>query len=145
MARKPTREQPLPVREPKSRRRLWRALRQLRTSETSRLVAVTEVARGTVQRDLRCLYRTGYIAKTRHPNPTGGTETVWRLVRDTGPKPPMFLFAPDRGPLTGALDRNTRRTFGLDGKPLADDLTRARANWLPKVVLAAGKPGRRGA
>lgn len=129
------RKEPLKAREPKSRRRLWRALRQLRTSETSRLVVVTEVARGTVQRDLGHLHRTGYLAKTSRPNQLGGTETTWRLVRDTGPKPPMFLFAANRGPLTGAIDRNTGAAYGLDGKPLADDLRRQRANWWPKAKL----------
>lgn len=130
-----------PPRVPRQREILWQTLRILRAATTQQLVTVTGRPKNTVQRELRDLKRTGYVRADDET--VGYHECTWRLVRDSGPKPPLFIM--EGGRLTGAVDRNLRQVFGVDGS--APPPIGRRANWLNKVQLAtpsrsAGKAAR---
>lgn len=111
-----------PLGEAKSRRELWQALRIKRQATTGDLRTITGRPKNSLQVDLRHLRRTGYIERV------GRVDAVWRLVRDTGPKPPSFLYRPEKHKrrLIGAMDGNTREIFGADGKspPAPDEIGR---------------------
>jgi hypothetical protein len=126
-----------PPRESDERAKLWRALRMMRTATTGELSAVTERTLGAVQSDLQRLARTGFVAAGDQRAGKRLQEKVWRLVRDHGPKPPLLLWDKDRL-LIGALDCNTRTTYGADGKDAPQDLGR-RHNRLPKRRLVPGR------
>lgn len=126
-----------PPRIPRAREMIWQALRIMRKATTSALIAVSERPKKSVQRELRDLERTGYI---RVENPDAGyRDRVHSIIRDTGPKPPLFLM---RGrEAIGAMDRNTRETFGLNGgEPPEPGRV---APWTNKQRLSpAGKSGK---
>jgi hypothetical protein len=113
---------PKPPRIPQARDYLWQALRRLRRATARELAAVTERPKNAVQVDLRYLVSTGFVRVER---------AVYSLMRDTGVKPPMFVFDPKTRRLRGAVDRNTRIAYGIDGN--AAPAIGRRANWMPKV------------
>ena len=120
-----------PPRVPRQREILWQTLRILRSATTQHLVTVTGRPKNTVQRELRDLKRTGYV---RVDDETAGyRDCTWRLVRDSGPKPPLFIK--EGGRLTGAVDRNLRQVFGANGG--SPPPVGRRANWLNKMLLAS--------
>ena len=94
---------------PESRDFLWQALRQMRTATARELAAITERPKNSVQVDLRYLVHTGYVRMSDGEVPT------YTLIRDTGVRPPQFIM--DGNDLTGAVDRNTHKHFGIDGNP----------------------------
>jgi|GEM_PF-819440 len=119
-----------PPRVPRQREILWQTLRILRSATTQHLVAVTGRPKNTVQRELRFLSRTGYVRADDER--VGYHECTWRLIRDSGPKPPLFIMKGKR--LTAAVDRNLRQVVGVDGG--APPPIGRRANWLNKLQLA---------
>ncbi len=117
-------------REPEQLGFLWKALRRLRRATAIDLAMVTERPKNAVQRDLRLLVATGFV-RVEGKRLT----TVHVMARDEGPKPPMFIFDPKSRELRGAVDRNTRKAWGLNGKEVPPDElgVHRRANWMPKV------------
>lgn len=128
-----------PPRIPESREVLWKALRVMRVATARQLAAVCERPKNSVQVDLRYLMRTGYLRidgsvdQRNRNNP-------YTLIRDTGPKPPMFVIVDKE--LRGAVDRNTRDIFGVDGGPPPVDAFQhhQRGCWMPKASPARGRP-----
>lgn len=112
--------EPKPPRIPQARDFVWQSLRRMRSASLGELTAVTERPRNSVCVELRYLVRTGYVVVDK------GTH---RLVRDSGPKPPMFVMK--RNTLLAAYDRNTRLAYGVDGAPAPPIVHRA--NWMAKV------------
>lgn len=73
------------------RGRLWYAMRTLRHFRLSELQAVAEVPnRATVQTFIAYLRRAGFVAP-RHLNRGLHQETIFTLVRNSGPKCPAIL------------------------------------------------------
>ena len=125
--------QPKPPRIPRAREMIWQSLRIMRKATTSSLVAVSERPKKSVQRELRDFERTGYI---RVENPEAGyRDRIHCIIRDTGPKPPLFLMQGKEA--IGAVDRNTCEVFGINGGP-PPKLGRI-ANWMQKQRLTPGK------
>jgi hypothetical protein len=118
--------EPKKPRVPESRGYLWKALRLRRSATAREIATITERPKKSVQVDLRYLRRTGYVRLE-------GKTFV--LIRDSGPKPPMYLFDTDHQ-LIGAMDRNDQQIYGVDGKKPPASI-RHRGNWVPKV-----KPGK---
>lgn len=122
-----------PPRIPRAREMIWQSLRIMRKATTSSLVAVSERPKKSVQRELRDLERTGYI---RVENPDAGyRDRVHIIIRDTGPKPPLFLMKGREA--IGAVDRNTCEAFGVNGG--APPSPGRIANWMHKQRLMPGK------
>lgn len=74
---------------------IWNALRINRVVVASSVVAVTQCTRKAVEGYLRTLEKCGYITcrkvDTRLPNKEIEChESVWKLVRETGPKAPIY-------------------------------------------------------
>lgn len=125
-----------PPRIPRARELIWQSLRIMRKATTASLVAISERPKKSVQRELRDFVRTGYVCVD---NPEAGyRERVHRMVRDTGPKPPLFLMKGRQA--IGAVDRNTREVFGVDGGE-PPRLGRI-ANWMQKERLTSEKAAR---
>lgn len=121
-----------PPRIPQSRDFLWKSLRIMRRATARQLAAVTMRPKNSVQVDLRALVATGYV-RLDGKGGRGGRDVVHTLVRDSGPKPPLFVL--NGKTLLGAVDRNTLETFGIDGGAPPHDLLKRRANWMPKLLL----------
>ena len=66
-------------------------MRILRIFTIPDLIATAEISEANADKYVRGLYRSGYlvIAKPKRNGKKGGC-TVWRLVRDTGPRAPRM-------------------------------------------------------
>lgn len=93
---------------PSMQERLWRAMRIRRSFKLKDLTLVTETTLDYAGKYVHVLRRSGFLNER-------GDRFV--LVRDSGPKPPQVLFHYEAGQRhrVGALDRNTKTTYGLDG------------------------------
>lgn len=71
---------------------VWLAIRQLVRFDVPTLVMTTEIAKRTVVDYLYALGRTGYLRKQRVGHGPGirSAKFMWHLVRDTGPKAPIW-------------------------------------------------------
>lgn len=87
-----------------ARGKIWKAMRMLREFTSRDLLAVCEFEEkkiGSVQAYLSMLNRVGYVRMNR-----AGMARSYRLIRNTGPLPPMFLRAH-----TVFYDQNTNEEF----------------------------------
>ncbi|MGE4298935.1 MAG: hypothetical protein AB7E47_12985 [Desulfovibrionaceae bacterium] len=71
---------------------MWRGMKMLRTFSVADLAATSStesvpVAAETVREYLLFLTRAGYVARVKTP---AGSPALYRLVRNTGPKPPQI-------------------------------------------------------
>lgn len=95
------------LRKPTQRELMWRAIRQLRVFDATKIAVCSEVTPELARRFIALLRRAGYVVRN------GGRTS--RLVRNSGPKPPVFIQSrPDRV-IVGLLDRNDGKVYGLDG------------------------------
>lgn len=70
--------------------KLWAALRALRRFDCAQLAAITGQNYGAISRYLKFLKESGYL-RVVEPNQSGkaGSWTIYQLVYDSGPLPPM--------------------------------------------------------
>lgn len=92
---------------PGKRERMWNAIRQLRIVDPQKLALCTESSAEDARRFMALLRRAGYMVRA--------DQRKSRLVRNTGPKPPMIMW--DDTVAEGLLDRNTGVAYGLDNAP----------------------------
>lgn len=123
------------ARQPAERDVLWQSLRVMRRATTAELAAVTERPRRDVSRQLRRLARVGYLASSQPGKGRRGAS--WSILRDTGPKAPVFLF--EDGNLIGAVDRNTLSVFGVDGGEPPPRPGNRGFPHLPRRALVSGR------
>lgn len=100
---------------------MWKAIRQLRLFEVTQLAIATETSRPAALRFTRELRRCGYISLIPRQK--------YRLVRNTGPKPPV-LIRKTSGFLIGMWDRNEDKAYGVDGKPAPENFW---PTWRPAL------------
>lgn len=69
---------------------LWQAIRELRRFDSAQLTAIVEQHQGAISRYLKFLTEAGYLRVLRR-NESGkaGSWTLYQLIQDTGPFPPM--------------------------------------------------------
>jgi hypothetical protein len=123
---------PKPPRIPKGRDDLWRVLRIMPRVCIRDLAAITDRPAASIRREMLRLSRTGYAVL--HNANGARSKRKWALVRNTGPNPPLFML--DGTTLIGAVDRNTRETYGVDGGKPPVIGRRGRHPWLPKIRTA---------
>lgn len=88
------------------RARIWQAVRVMRRFKVADIEMATELKNGAIGLFLRTLARAGYLQvvfKARGLRPT-----VYQLVRDSGPLPPMR-----RTDGSGMWDQNTQQLYPL--------------------------------
>lgn len=96
---------------------VWLAIRQLVRFDVATLVMTTEVAKRTVADYLYALGNAGYLRCERVATGTGtvgGARFIWHLVRNTGPKAPIWRHAHDQ-----VYDPNTRKCYAPGGAEIA--------------------------
>lgn len=74
---------------------IWRSMRMLNTFSVVDLVLhsstpSTKVTESTVKSYVSMLLTTGYLRVVQKSNPVKGRQAIYRLVRNSGPKPPMI-------------------------------------------------------
>ena len=89
-------------------RRVWLAMRQLRSFDLGQLITATETKAAYTRPYANALLRAGYFV-VRNGR--------FLIVRDTGPKPPRVLkdYMISNKTALGVEDRNTGERFGIDG------------------------------
>lgn len=73
-----------------SKAKMWKAMRALGTFTSPELATISGVSHGYVMYYIKILRNAGYIRR-EHKQKTGtprGTFWVYRLIKNTGPKPP---------------------------------------------------------
>lgn len=88
-----------------SQEKIWKVIRGINAGFTVEDVMVlTEQNRSTVSSYLRALLQSGYIRKTgTRRQARGRSQDVYRLIKNTGPKPPVqrtCLYDPNLDNLT---------------------------------------------
>lgn len=88
-------------------RRVWQAMRMLRTFSVADLEVTAEAGKSVAERYVRALSAAGFLRLVR-PRVSGraGSRNVWQLVRDTGPLPPIR-----RKDRSGVFDQNTQEAY----------------------------------
>jgi len=86
------------VRRNSTRARAWAVIRKLRVFTIARLVRLTDANYDNLKRYIRALADAGYLRAEGHE--MGSVR--WRLVRDTGPLPPVmktvrYIYDPNTG------------------------------------------------
>ncbi len=99
---------------PDARTKIWSAIRMLKKFDFDDLERVTEQSYPHVRRYVRRLLAAGYLRLTAKVNQAGHNE--YRLVRDTGPLPPM-----PRRNTAQVFDANNGQTYAEDLGPTARD------------------------
>ena len=99
--------------------RLWKALRAMRKGTTPQLVSLARNDQdgnpdAAAARLLRTWRRSGFVTKiggrAKGTAPTSNGHVIWYIVRDNGPKPPLW------NPRLGIVkDANTGEIFTADG------------------------------
>jgi len=77
------------VRAPRAR--LWQSMKIRRTFRVGDIAATTGVGEESAQHFVRFLVRAGYVEVDREHDVHVGEEATYRLVRNTGPEPPIVL------------------------------------------------------
>lgn len=91
------------------RRRAWTAMRIMKRFDIPMLIMTAEVNKASIGDYLRQLERAGYIERCEA---AGQSEPQWRIVQDTGPKPPAMQRRRYGGQMMVELhDRNLDQTF----------------------------------
>jgi uncharacterized membrane protein len=95
---------------------VWLAMRQLVRFDVSTLVMTTEVAKRTVVDYLYALGNAGYLRNQRVATGAGihGAKFMWHLVRDTGPKAPIWRKKHDQ-----VYDPNNGKCYAPGGAEVA--------------------------
>lgn len=84
-------------------RRAWQAMRVLRRFTTADIIMTAEVGESACRKYIRALARAGFLAHERERvSGRAGSRELWRLARDTGPKPPIRRWDGN-----GVFDQNT--------------------------------------
>lgn len=84
-------EHAAPMRESRSRARLWRAMRILRTFTVAELSATAEVSPNSARKYVRALAHAGYLrVATPYRQGAVGGHASYLLIRDTGPHAPSI-------------------------------------------------------
>lgn len=89
--------------------KIWKVIRGLNSEFTvDDVMVITEEKRSTVSVYLSVLLRAGYLRKTgTRRTVRGGGQSLYRLIKNTGPKPPMqrrCLYDPNLDNLTEVKD-----------------------------------------
>ncbi|WP_336958710.1 hypothetical protein [Sphingobium aquiterrae] len=93
-------------------KRLWTAMRVLRTFDLAQLVMAAEVKRDFAARYVRLLVTAGYLA------PVWADVPSWRLCRNSGPLYPQMMRRSNARTTTALYDQNWKRPFSV--MPRAD-------------------------
>ena len=98
-----------------AKERAWQSMRILRSFDITQIIATAEVSEDNARRFILALVRTGYLRVARpHVSGRTGSRIVYRLVRDTGPLPPILwtdgrVFDPNRNEIFEPLDGDRSR------------------------------------
>ena len=87
------------IRKHTNREKAWKVMRGMRSFTAADIASVAEVPDENIKHWMRCLVHAGYLRVTGKKRQEGrpGTENVYLLLKNTGPKPPVqkelrFLF-----------------------------------------------------
>jgi DNA-binding transcriptional ArsR family regulator len=70
--------------------KVWKIIRGLPEFNFDDVAILTELPYSTVSNYLKSLYQAGYIRQAgKRTEANGRKKVVWRLVRNTGPRPPL--------------------------------------------------------
>lgn len=128
------------IRKNTSREKAWKLMRSMGSYTLSEIATLAEADVENIRHYHLCLVAAGYVRQTgtRRQEGRGGVDKVFRLIKNTGPKPPVqkelrFLF-----------DQNTGEYWADDPEKVADSIGNGAIHPVPiegltgKIKLGCG-------
>lgn len=130
------------IRQNTNREKAWKVMRAMLSFTIADVVITADVPYENIRHYVDCLLRAGYLKKEGRKHVPGrpGLDNIYRLVKNTGPKPPVqkalrFLYDPNtkeywsENPELGAL--MVEPASNMDGLPVSPPIKGSLKKYVP--------------